>query len=252
MKKLKWINIAATSVLIAGSAAAGMLPRNIAGEADASLLAVSPAALSIWGLIFGMLLIFLAYQAGWIDRENSDRVVEELGPWYAEACVFGTLHAVSRSAGQIWISLAMLPPLLAALTVAVNRLRDIPGSVFEKLCAKAGIQMYFGWTLILVLSEFGALITVPGQKLLFGTAELWTVLLLAAGTVLGIVIIAVFRRIPAGAAMAWGYLGILANLTAKEGWSAELSLARGTALTGLITLIAAIGVMINRRLKEGG
>lgn len=137
-------------------------------------------AFSIWGLIYLLLIAFVAFQwYQWI-RQKKDEVVNKTSYWFVLANFANGLWIFSWTNEAIGLSVLLILALLFSLIMLVKRLRletydaPLPIIVFVwwPLC------VYFGWIILASVANISAYLTSIGWEGGPLSPETWTVVLI--------------------------------------------------------------------------
>lgn len=216
MKKyLKWINAGAFAAMVVVNALANLLPiggrtTGQVSEAYPNLFTPAPGTFAVWGLIYLMLLLFTLYQAGFLDRgEQSTKVREKLGPWFAVSCGVNILWIFLWHYQLIGLSAVCIVLLLISLNVIVGRLKEIDGGPLQQITVQAGFSLYDGWIIAATIANISVYLTQLGWDGWGNSADIWTVVILLTGAAIACAVVLIGRDRIAALGVMWAYAGIL-------------------------------------------
>lgn len=138
-------------------------------------------AFSIWGLIYGVSLIFSVMQ--FIPKQVSPSL-PRIGRASTALFILSTVWLLFARFGPEW---ATVPTIMLMLAFAVFVLSELgwPTQCHRSTgqwCALAAFGLYAGWLTIAVFANFTEIAFDLGFSFLGVGIELWTILCLAAGT----------------------------------------------------------------------
>lgn len=212
---LKWINTGAFAAMIAVNALANLIPigGNTTGQVSEiwpNLFTPAPVTFAIWGVIYLLLTGFVLYQWELFDGGAvSAGVRERVGLWFAVSCVLNIAWIFSWHFRAVGLSAAFIAALLLTLVILRSRVGAAGGNFWQRMTAKAGVSVYFGWIIAAVIANISVLLTKAGWNGWGLSADFWTAAVLAAGAVIGWFAVRSGGDRLAGAAMMWAYGGIL-------------------------------------------
>ena len=254
MKAMKWINTAAFAAMIAVNALAELLPigGNTTGEISAmypNLFTPAPVTFAIWGVIYLLLALFIAYQWEVFDKgEHSAGVREAIGPWFAVSCFLNIAWIFAWHFNAIGLSTLCIFALLLSLVIIRQNITDMGGTLFKRELGRAGFDLYFGWIIAASIANVCVQLTKMGWMGWGFSAELWTVVMLLVGAGIGTATIVIGRSRIAGLSIIWAYIGILIRHISPAGFAAAYPLALTTAIVGAVVMTNAVTVVTCRRM----
>ena len=251
-KILQGGNILAMIITIIVNALAVILPLNgktteYLSDKYPNLFVPAGITFSIWGIIYILWVVFAMYQARDLFRK------EEIKMPFLQQITF--LFVVSSIANSAWIflwhyeyvglSLLMMIILLVSLLAIYIRLNIGKSNVSmtEKLCVQVPFSVYLGWITVATIANVTAfLVSVKWDG--FGIAPLtWTILIVAVGTLLTFLMLALRKDIAFSLVVLWAFLGIwmkrmtLPNTTTDVNVATSISIAIVLIVAGLLAVI---------------
>jgi hypothetical protein len=201
-----------------------------------TLFAPAGYAFAIWGLIYLLLILFVAYQwVAWL-KHREGRELEQTGLWLAVANLANGFWIAAWLTESIGFSVLLMSILLISLLALTARLRleiwDAPLRVIVFIWWP--IVIYLGWIVVAAAANVAAWFVSVGWKGGLFSASTWTLFLIAAATVIYVVL--VLRRNMREAALVgiWAFVAIAARQ-----WQAHAEIA-ASALIGAVILLAVI------------
>ncbi|HUV16548.1 MAG TPA: hypothetical protein VMW28_08320 [Pelolinea sp.] len=249
MKKLtsrQIITILVTLLTIILNVLANALPFNGQGTGEISdrfsiLFVPAGYVFSIWGLIYIGMILFTAYQALNSQRENS--LIDKIAPAYW----------IANMANNVWLFLwhwEFFPlTLIAMLTILVSLISlyrqfdktDSPLTPSEVWLVKIPFSIYLGWISVATIANISQVLFFTGWNGFGLSPEIWTVIMLAVGAGLGILMLLRERDFAYSAVLIWAFIGI----AAKQADNPIIVYSAWTA-AGLIILWSLITFMIKK------
>lgn len=219
MKKLnsrQIITILVTLLTIILNVLANALPFNGQGTGEISnrfsvLFVPAGYVFSIWGLIYIGMILFTVYQALNSQRENS--LIDNIAPVYW----------IANMANNVWLFLwhwEFFPlTLIAMLTILVSLISlyrqfnktESPLTPSELWLVKVPFSIYLGWISVATVANISQVLFFTGWNRFGLSPEIWTVIMLAVGAVLGILMLLRERDFAYAAVLIWAFIGIAAK-----------------------------------------
>lgn len=256
MKKLKWINTAALAALLIVNALANLIPigGRTTGEVSdlyCNLFTPAPFTFAIWGAIYLLFAGFVIYQWEAFDHGvYSAALRDAIGPWFALGCVFNIAWLFSWHYDAIGLSVFCIFGVLISLIVVESRIGMPRGNLFQRMMAKSGFDLCFGWIIAATISN----ICVWLKKIEWNgwglSDEFWTAAALLAGAAIGVAAVLRLRNRLAGAAIAWAYIGILIRHLSESGFDGAYPFATAAAVVGLTAVAGASAADLIREMKR--
>lgn len=188
-KLLAWGNALAFALVVLVNGLAERLPINghTTGEISAMYpthLTPAPYAFMIWGLIYGLLLLFVIYQL--LPRGHSKPEVRNIGGWFIVSCAMNIAwlllwHYLYIDA-TVFIMLALLISLFAIYTR--TRSASPPNRDAAFWLVSVPFSIYLGWITVASIVNVSVVLT-DHQWNRWGLSEVtWTAIILLALTLL--------------------------------------------------------------------
>ncbi len=202
---MKYVNILLFIAMIVMNYLANALPLNnkTTGELSDSfpnLFVPAGITFSIWGIIYLLLAVYCVIQFTYSDQT----VISDIGWVFAVTCLLNALWIIFWHYGFIAFSLGVMLGLLTAL-IAINiSIRGIPAGII-----KAAFGIYLGWICIATIANFTALLVKTNWNGFGISHEVWTIIMIAAGAIIGIMSIYKLNNPFIGLAIIWAFAGII-------------------------------------------
>ncbi len=216
LKTLRQIlNIIAFVVTVVINILANTIP--IGGKTTGELSALYPnlfvpagITFSIWGVIYILLALFVAYQAKDLFKLKKDPIEGRIGWWFVVASLANIAWIYAWHYEQIFLSLLILIVLLAALMKIYLRVgvgqRAVSGA--EKYLVHLPFSIYLGWiTVATIANVTSLLVAVEWNR--FGLSEVfWTALVIIIATVITLLMLKRRGDVFYGIVVIWAFIGI--------------------------------------------
>jgi translocator protein len=246
MKLRQILNILAFVVVVAVNALANSLPINNQTTAQISgkyptMFTPAGYVFSIWGVIYLGLLAFVVYQALPSQRDNPR--LERLGYWFVWSCLFNSVWIFLWHYELILLSIFFMAGLLISLILIYLRLETGRTRVTtgEGLLVRLPFSIYLGWISVASIANASVVLYDLGWDG-FGTAEqITTVVMLAIGCVLGLLMVSRHREVAYPLVLAWAFAGIVVSQS-----DFRLVVIGASVAAVLMLLAAAAGLWMRR------
>ncbi|MCX6662412.1 MAG: hypothetical protein NTY91_07685 [Euryarchaeota archaeon] len=255
-------NILAVVITIIVNALAVILPLN--GKttqelSDALPNFFVPAGLtfSIWGIIYILWIVFAMYQA----RDMFKKEEIEM-PFLSQITGLFILSGIANSAWiflwhyeHVGLSVLVMILLLSSLLAIYVRLKIGKSNVTmkEKLCVHVPFSVYLGWITVATIANVTAFLTSI-QWDGFGIDQLtWTILIIAIGTLLTYLMLALRKDIAFSLVVLWAFFGIWLKRMAQPNTITDINVATTVSIAIVLIfagLLAVIGYQLMRKNKQ--
>ncbi|WP_247827896.1 TspO/MBR family protein [Arthrobacter antioxidans] len=175
---------------------------------DATLLAPSSTAFSIWSVIYVGLVAYTVFQ--WLPSQRRTDRQRHLGWTVAASMLLNLAWILSAQADRLTLSLVVIMLLFFALLSAVRTMNDHPNETrLEGALVDTPIGLYLGWVLLAAAANWAAFLTAAGADLFGWSGVAWSILGISAVLVTAAIICSTDRgRLAVAAATSWGLLWI--------------------------------------------
>ncbi len=250
---IKWgVVVSYISVLIVNFLA-NTLPINSMTTGDISDLypnLFTPAGLtfSIWGLIYILLLGYVLYQLGVLQKskkEKIEKLFQKVGIYFiissvANICWIFAWH-YTLPAFSVVVMIVLLLSLIK-INDAIKEERLV--SKKEKLFIVLPFSIYFGWITVATIANVTAFLVSLGWDG-FGVGEdVWTVAILTVGAVIGALRMHKDKSVAYGAVFIWAYFGVWLKHTSASGFRGDYPVIIFTAVACIVFLITVMAKII--------
>jgi hypothetical protein len=242
--------ILATVVVIAVNGLANALPLNNlnTGEiADFFDIYFQPAGyvFSIWGLIYLGLIAYSIYQA--LPAQHHNPRLQRIAPWYLLSSAANAAWIFLWHYGFFPATMLVMLLLLASLIGVYLNLRkgsERPASG-ELWMVWVPFSVYLGWVSVATIANASAVLDYLGWQGEPLGPETWTIIMLAAGTLIGLLMVLREGEIAFPLVLVWAFSGIAVRfpdtpIIATPAWTAA-GAALAFAVLGLLYLLRGGG-----------
>ncbi len=248
MKALRFINILALVLLLVANSLAsvtdvigGQLTAEVS-DSNPTLFTPAGYVFSIWSIIYIGLIAFAVYQAR--SSKGAARVRERIGPWFVINAILNVAWLFAWGYEVLWLSVLIMLGLLASLIVIYERLQigRIPEEAPDAGKAatwsvRVPMSIYTGWISVATIANIAVLLASTGWDGGALGPRFWTVLVLLAGTVLGLAATFLRRDLAYALVVVWAFVGI-AVARPQE------SLVAAAAIVGALLVAIGIGAKV--------
>lgn len=202
---IKYLNVVMFIAMVIMNYLANALPLNNKSTGELSdsfpnLFVPAGVTFSIWGAIYLLLLFFNVMQF----FPSNQEIVAKISWLFALSCLFNALWIVAWHYGKLPFSLLIMAGLLVTLIFINLNIKGIPFNLF-----KAAFGVYLGWICIATIANVTALLVHYNWSGFGISQEAWTIIMIAAGTL--IVSLTILRLLNpyVGLAVIWAFAGIM-------------------------------------------
>lgn len=253
IKTLKYLNLIFFVLMIVVNALANTIPLGKGNTGAISnnypnLFTPAPITFSIWGVIYILVAFFIFYQFGLFNSPIAESLIKQIGIWFIISCILNIGWIFSWHYDMIWLSMVFMAVLLLSLIVITMNLSDdailqsantnaIP--FLAKICIYA-FDIYLGWIVAATIANLSVLL-VKANWNRFGLSEtFWTVVVLIAGAIIGMLFIFISRRYMSSLAIVWAYCGILIKHISPSGYAGAHPLIITITIVGIFLILVSM------------
>lgn len=190
-------------------------------------------AFSIWGLIYLLLISFVAYQWYFWLKERKDEVIHRIGGWFMLANIANASWVVAWIYEYTGLSVLIMLVLLVSLIQIVRRLDlerwDAPLDII--LFVWWPICIYIGWIILATVANISAFLISLGWKGGTLLEESWTIVLILISTFIYTVLIYIRNMREAALVGVWGLVAI-----AYRQWNEQPEIVYAALLNAFVLL----------------
>ncbi len=255
-------NILAVLITIIVNALAVILPLN--GKTTQELSDALPnffvpvgLTFSIWGIIYILWVVFAIYQARDMFKKEESKM-----PFLSQISWFFVLSGVANSAWiflwhyeYVGLSLLMMVLLLGSLLAIYVRLKIGKSAVTmkDKLFVHVPFSIYLGWITVATIANVTAfLVSIQWDG--FGIDQLtWTILIIAVGTLLTYLMLALRKDLAFSLVVLWAFLGIWMKRMTQPNMITDINVATTVSIAIVLIFagfLAVVGYDLMRKNKQ--
>jgi translocator protein len=189
---------------------------------------------SIWGLIYFSLLSFSIYQLLPSQRDNPN--LNRIGVWFIAANGFNAAWIFSWHYLNVPLSMVFMLGLLVSLLAIYLRLNigRAPANQLDNTFYQFPFSVYLGWISVATIANFSILFYTFGWNGWGLSPDLWTVIVIVVGALLGIAMIRLRNEIAYPLVIVWAFAGILFKPESPQ----MVGTAAGLAATAILLFLA--------------
>lgn len=257
MKLLQISNIISTLIVFVLNilASMGVINNRTTGQLSdklPNLFVPSGTTFSIWGVIYTLLLLFIARQAKGLLSEDAEGAVyvKKIGWFFVLSNVANLMWIFAWHYELVPLSLIFMALLLVSLLAIYLRLgigrSETVMSRREKLFFHVPFSVYLGWITVATIANVTAVLVWAGVQPYTQTAVIWTVLVIVVATVIGLLMLWTREDIAYGLVIVWALVGIVMKRLDTR-YFVELTVAATASIAALIVCTAVIIALIRAR-----
>jgi hypothetical protein len=255
-KVLQAGNILAAIITIGINALAVILPLNgktteYLSDKYPNLFVPAGLTFSIWGIIYILWIVFAVYQArDLFKKEEIDMpFLHQITFLFILSCVANSAWIFLWHYEYVGLSLLAMIVLLFSLLAIYFRLNIGRSrvSTAEKLAVHVPFSVYLGWITVATIANVTAfLVSVKWDG--FGIDQLtWTIVIIAVGTLLTYLMLALRKDIAFSLVVLWAFFGIWMKRMTQPNTATDINVAT-TASIALILIVAGLIAVIGYQL----
>ncbi|THJ65773.1 hypothetical protein E8P82_10815 [Arthrobacter echini] len=204
---------------------------------DATLLAPSSTAFSIWSVIYVGLVAYTAFQ--WLPSQRRTPRQRLLGWIVAASMLLNLAWILSAQAGLLTLSLIIIMLLFVTLLAAIRTLNAFPNATrVEGALVETPIGLYFGWILLAAAANAAAFLTSRNADLFGWEGTTWAIVGITAVLITAAIVCSTDRgRLAVAAATSWGLVWIAVERLLGDPEAIEVAFA--ATLAAFLLIITA-------------
>lgn len=213
MKRNRIIMIISLVVVLVVNFLANALPINgvTTGEvSDEFPILFVPAGyvFSIWGLIYAALIAFVIYAM--TPKGLADEKIDSITWWFVAANLFNATWIFLWHYMQFTLTVVAILGLLVSLLAIYLKLRIgiEKRSLSETLLVAAPFGIYLGWATVATVANISQALYSLGWNGGPLSPAVWTVIMLAVASLLGVLMIFIRKEIAYPLVLVWAFIGI--------------------------------------------
>lgn len=249
MRKLQILNTASLAAMLIVNTLANLIPigGNNTGEVSAlyqNLFTPAPITFAVWGVIYALMCLFILAQWGiGVGDEKGMEYVTAIGPWFIISCLINIGWIFAWHFRLVELSVVLIALLLVSLIFIEKRLNAVKPNIRAKVMIHAGFDIYYGWITVATIANICAMLKSWNWNGFGISDNIWTVIVLIVGGIIGALIVKVDRKWISGLTIIWAYIGILIRHISHDYYAGKHPTVIAGAICGICIII--VGLMLN-------
>lgn len=212
-----------------------------ASDKFSNLFTPAGITFSIWGLIYILLLGYTIYQFNNKKRnEDQQSTFIKINKLFLLTSLANIAWIFSWHYGIIWLSLLIMFFLLFLLIKIADIVNNRKNNIVDTVFVLLPFSIYFGWITIATIANITVLLVSIGWNGFGISEEIWTIIVLLTGTIIGIARIFKDKNVYYGLVLVWAYIGIWFKHTSLEGFNSNYPNIINTIIFCIFLLILSI------------
>lgn len=245
--------------MVAVNALANILPINGVNTGQVSdsypnLFAPTGLTFAIWGLIYLLLAGYSVYQLGLFQKDKNmikTELLNKVGIWFSISSIANIIWIFSWHYKIIPLSMLLMIVILICLMFIINLIKKESLTFKEKIFIKLPFSIYFGWITVATIANATTLLVSLNWNGFGISEQVWTVLILLIGMLIGILTTLKNRDFAYGLVILWAYIGILIKHLSKDGFAFQYPFVVYTIVACIAMLtIALVYILIKANQKS--
>jgi hypothetical protein len=216
-----------------------------------NLFVPSGLTFSIWGVIYVLLFLFVAYQMrGSASRDVGDSAyLGKIGWLFVASNVFNIAWIFAWHYALFPLSLVFMILLFVSLLAIYLRLeigdprKTI--SMKKKFVYQVPFSVYLGWITVATIANVTAVLVSLGIEPFTGLAVAWTVVVIMVATLIAVLVLWTRRDIAYSLVIVWALVGIAVKRL-DPNYFVELTVATSAGLGAAVILIVLTALVLLR------
>ncbi|MGM5480809.1 MAG: tryptophan-rich sensory protein [Nanobdellota archaeon] len=234
---------------------ANALPINNTTTGDISnsypnLFAPASITFSIWGVIYLLLGLYVLYQFSVFGDVKKNSLLKRVNAYFIITSVANMLWIFAWHFDYIGISIIFMLLLLFSLIkisiILFNKSKHLTSK--EYFFIKLPFSVYFGWITIATIANITTFLVKINWNGFGLTNQLWTVIVLIAGLLIGAITGFSKQDIAYIAVLIWAYAGILLKHITE--FNSEYTGVLLVTLLSIAIYIVLIGLVLKKNIRE--
>jgi len=211
-----------------------------------NLFVPSGITFAIWGIIYVLWLVFVLYSGRdlFSKKQINMPYLDKIHGLFILTCLANMTWIFLWHYEYVVLSLLPMVVLFLSLLLIYQRLEigKTPATIKDTLCIFLPFSVYLGWiTVALIANITGALVSLGYSSLDLPVQQLWTLLILIVGTLIGFLVLWRRKDIGYTLVIVWAYFGILLKRLGGDPMFGVQSTIAGA--TGILCAILIIGIV---------
>jgi hypothetical protein len=235
---------------------ANALPINNMSTGDISdlypnLFTPAGVTFSIWGLIYLLLFGYVLYQIGVFQKSKDkkrEKLFQKISPYFIISSVANIFWIFAWHYTLTGISVVFMFILLFSLIKIADILREEKiSNKKDKLFILLPFSIYFGWITVATIANITVFLVSVGWDGFGISKEIWTVIVLLVGALIGVARMFKDKNIPYGVVFIWAYFGIWLKHILASGFNGEYPLVIFTTFACIVFFATAQGLLLFKK-----
>jgi hypothetical protein len=245
-------NILAAIITIVVNALAVLLPLNgkttqELSDALPNLFVPAGITFSIWGIIYILWIVFAIYQArDFFKKEETEMLfLHKITFLFILSCVANSAWIFFWHYQYVGLSLLMMIVLLFSLLAIYIRLNIGRSAVTmtEKLCVHVPFSVYLGWITVATIANVTAFLVSLHWDGWGIDPLIWTIVVIAVGTLLTYLMLALRKDIAFSMVILWAFFGIWLKRMAQPNTPTDLNVATTVSIAMVLIFACLLGII---------
>jgi hypothetical protein len=203
---------------------------------------------SIWGLIFVLFIVFVGFHLyESITHPDAAQKHIPIQSGFALSCVFNMAWIFAWHYEKVVLSVIIMLALLLTLLFTFVQQQKIKAHGQISLLSTIPIDIYTGWITVATIANITALLVHLGWNGWGIAADVWTNLLIAVGTLIGITVLIRYQAIAYTLVIVWACLGIIIKRSSTEPIYNSIIITSWVAIAILIIMILQTIFVLTRK-----
>lgn len=250
-KILRWINTAAFALMVIVNFLANLLPLGVGTTAAISdmypsLFTPAGYTFSIWGLIYIMLAIFVAYS--W--SQDGEKITSQIGPYFAVSCVLNIAWIFSWHYNKMLLSVILIFVLLISLLLMQRQYARLNCKKGLRKLIGIGFDVYAGWIIAASIANVSVFLVSAGWNRMGLPEVVWTCIILLIGSIIGSLPSIINYNSFSTLAVIWAYVGIFVKHSSVSGFDMQYPAIRAFCISGIIIMTLVLVYYVFVRVHE--
>lgn len=245
------------AAMVTVNALANALPINGVNTGQVSdtyknLFAPAGLTFAIWGVIYLLLAAYSLYQFGLFQKPEQlfpEKLTIETGILFSLSSLANFAWIFAWHYDMIPLSMLLMLAILVLLAMISLKFRSAGLTGRNRLFAGVAFGVYFGWITVATIANATTLLVYLDWNRFGLPEQLWTILILLIGTVIGSATLIRNRDLAYGLVLIWAYTGILIKHLAALGFAGQYPEVYAIVIACLVLLLIASGWTL-RQLKK--
>ena len=224
-----------------------------ASESYSNLFTPAGFTFSIWGLIYLLLAVFVVFfimEFGKKSNTKRNKLLEKTGKLFIINALANMSWIFAWHYGLIPVSVVIMIVLLVTLILLANLLNKEKFSLSEKVRLLLPFSIYFGWITVATIANITVLLVSLNWDGFGITDNIWTIIILLVGAVIGILRTIKDKNIPYILVLVWAYGGILFKHSSESGFSSQYPNIINTVIICIVLFLATASWITFLKLKK--